>query len=996
MTALFCAIGAFALLVSPLAAPLPLAAQEAPVAVPAPQAPPASLQSGDEVPWLYQGSDIPVDREWLFGEMKNGLRYAVRENGVPPGQVSIRIRIDAGSLHETDKEQGYAHLLEHMLFRESKYLGSGEAIPTWQRLGATLGHDTNAETTPTHTVYKIDLPAITPEGLEESFKLLSGMVREPVLSNANIAAEVPIVLAEMREQSGAGQRVSEQTLATLFAGQRLANRRPIGTEATLRATDQASLEAFHQRWYRPENTVIVVVGDVDPVQFARLIERYFGDWHGQGPAVPAPDFGDPLAPAGADGSNPIGEVAVAVEADMPRNMTYAVMRPWRQVQDTVVYNEGLMLDAVSQAIINRRLESRARSGGSYLYAEVQQDDISRSADATFVSFAPLDGDWQAALADVRGVIADALSHPPTQEEIDREVAQFDTTFASEVEQRKVLAGAKLADNIVRALDIRETVASPETALAIFRGMRARFNPANVFEHTRKLFEGDVVRGIYVTPQGDEASAAQLRLALARDADPDGASRLANRTISFDKLPPVGKPGEIVERKPLGLLDIEQVDFANGVKAIVWSNNDEPGRVSVKVRFGGGYRSFTDATAPYATLGEMALVSSGIGELDEDDLDRLVTGRKMAFDFEIGDAVFSFGAQTRSADVADQLYLFAAKLGMPRWDRNPVLRAKAAAEIGYASYATSPAGVLARDLEYLVRDKDARFATPDPAMMKGTTPEGFREFWEARMAEGPVEILVIGEFDREAVVETLRRTFGALPPRVPLSPEVAARVPAFPDADNGAPVVLKHRGDADQAAAVIAWPTGGGTARLRESRQLSILVDLFNNRLMDALRERLGASYAPAAISDWPTDLPGGGTIRALAQLRPKDVPVFFAEADRIAQDLVENPPSEDEIQRAAQPLGQLYNRAMTSNMFILLQLEGATSDPGRVELIRSLVADHSATRGEIMQLLARRYFGGRPGWRLAVIPEGQELARAANDNERTEAKHPQVPAISGR
>ena len=974
MTALFRALSALTLLLAPLFQATQLAAQETPAA-------PASLQAEDEVPWLYRGSDIPVDREWQFGEMDNGLRYAVRRNGVPPGQVSIRVRIDAGSLHESDQERGFAHLLEHMLFRESKYLKSGEAIPTWQRLGATLGHDTNAETTPTHTVYKIDLPAFTRAGLEESFKLLSGMVREPVLSDANIATEVPIVLAEMRDQSGPGQRVGERTLATLFAGQRLANRNPIGTEATLRAANEANLSAFHGRWYRPENTVIVVVGDADPLQFAQLIERYFVDWQGQGALTPAPDFGDPVAPAGASGSNPIGELAVAVEPDLPRNFTYGVMRPWRPVQDTVVYNEGLMLDAVAQAIINRRLESRARSGGSYLYAEVAQDDISRSSDATMVSLAPLEGDWQTALADVRSVIADALAHPPTQEEIDREVAQFDTAFASEVEQRSVLAGAKLADNIVRALDIRETVASPETALGIFRGMRARFTPANVLAHTRQLFEGEVVRGIYVTPQADEASEAQLRLALARDADPDGASRLANRTISFDKLPPVGKPGQIAARKQVGLLDIEQVDFANGVRAIVWSNNDEPGRVSVKVRFGGGYRSFTAETAAYATLGEMALVSSGLGDIDEDDLDRLATGRKMEFEFEIGDAAFTFAAQTRSADVADQLYLFAAKLGMPRWDRNPVLRAKAAAEIGYASFATSPAGVLSRDLEYLVRDRDARFATPGPAALKAVTPEGFRKFWEARLAEGPVEVLVVGEFDREAVVETLRRTFGALPPRVALAPEVAARVPAFPANAGGAPEVLTHRGAPDQAAAVIAWPSGGGTSRLRESRQLAILVDLFNNRLMDALRERLGASYAPAAFSDWPTDLQGGGTIRALAQLRPQDVPVFFAEADRIAQDLVANPPSEDEIQRAAQPLGQLYNRAMTSNMFILLQLEGATTDPARIELVRSLVADHSSTRGEIMQLLAKRYLGARPAWRLAVIPEGQELVQsAANDN----------------
>ena len=80
---------------------------------------PQSLQTGKETPWIYVGSDVPRDKEWLFGEMPNELRYAVRNNGVPPGQVSIRVRIDAGSIHESDAEQGFAHLIEHMTFRES-------------------------------------------------------------------------------------------------------------------------------------------------------------------------------------------------------------------------------------------------------------------------------------------------------------------------------------------------------------------------------------------------------------------------------------------------------------------------------------------------------------------------------------------------------------------------------------------------------------------------------------------------------------------------------------------------------------------------------------------------------------------------------------------------------------------------------------------------------------------------------------------------------------
>uniref|UniRef100_UPI000A39908E M16 family metallopeptidase n=1 Tax=Erythrobacter colymbi TaxID=1161202 RepID=UPI000A39908E len=661
---------ALALLLAPFALVQPLLAEqvappppkvEVKPVVPATVPTPKALQTGKTVPWLYKGSDVPVDGQWLFGQMKNGLRYAVRRNGVPPRQVSIRVRIDAGSLYEQDSEQGFAHLLEHLLFRESKYLGKAEAISAWQRLGATFGSDANAETSPTHTAYKLDIPNIDQAKLEESFKLLSGMIREPVLSDANVAAERPIVLAEKRERGGAGLRMADLTRQTFFHGQRLSVRNPIGTDATLGAANGKAVQAFYDRWYRPENTVIVVAGDADPIVLAGLVEQWFGDWKGSGKPGVAPNFGDPVAPAGAvtpasGPSAPIGELAVGVEPDLPRSLTYAIMRPWRQVQDTIAYNEGLLTDAVAQAIINRRLESRARGGGSFLYAQVQQDDVSRSADATFVTFAPLTGDWKAALADVRSVIADALTNPPTQEEIDREYAQFEVSFVNQVEQESVQSGSELANNVVNAVDIRETVAAPKVVLDVFRGMKPRLTPDAVLARTKALFEGTVTRSVYVTPAAGEADVDSLRLALASEAQVDGSARLAAQTISFADLPPVGSPGAIVKQAPLGVLEVKQVDFANGVKALLWANDAEPGRVTVRVRFGAGMRAFDDKNAVYASLGEAALVGSGLGELGQNEIDRLATGRKLGFDFGIDDAVFTFTAQTRSEDVNDQLYL----------------------------------------------------------------------------------------------------------------------------------------------------------------------------------------------------------------------------------------------------------------------------------------------------------------------------------------------------
>jgi zinc protease len=1003
MTSLSRAARAIALLIAPVLMVQPVLAQQAATQTatapaPAPVPAPKALQTGGATPWLYRGSDVPPDEKWLFGEMKNGLRYAVRNNGVPPRQISIRVRVDAGSLHEEDGEQGYAHLLEHLLFRESKYLGQGEAIAAWQRLGATFGSDANAETTPTHTVYKLDIPDINPAKLSESFKLLSGMVRAPVLNDVNVGAERPIVLAEKRERGGAGLRMADLTRQTFFAGQRLSSRNPIGTDETLKAASGKGVKAFYDRWYRPENTTIIVAGDADPQLLAGLVEQWFGDWKGAGKPGVAPAFGDPVAPAGAVASagmpSPIGELAVGVEPDLPRSLTFAVMRPWRPVTDTVVYNEGLLLDAIAQAIINRRLESRARGGGSFLYAQVQQDDISRSTDATFVTFAPLTSDWQAALADVRSVIADALVNPPTQEEIDREASEFDVVFANEVEQESVQSGSTLVNNLVNAVDIRETFAAPQVVLDVFRGMKPRLTPAEVLERTRGLFEGTVTRSVYVTPQAGEADVAALKLALASEAKVDGSARLAANTISFADLPALGAPGTIAGQKALGVLEIQQVDFANGVKALVWANDAEPGRVTVRVRFGAGYRAFDKDSAVYASLGEAALVGSGLGELGQNEIDRLTTGRKLGFDFSIDDAVFTLTAQTRSEDVADQLYLFAAKLGMPRWDADPVTRAKAASELAYNTFSTSPGGVLNRDLEYLVTAKDPRFATPDPAAIKAATPEGFRKVWEPLLKQGPIEVLVFGEFDAAKITEQLRLTFGALPPRAPIPADIAARVPGFaPTADK--PAILTHRGDPNQAAAVVAWPSGGGVASLRESRQLEILTQLFNNRLLDALRERAGASYSPQVFSKWPEDLASGGRITALAQLEPEFVPVFFAEADRIAKDLAVNPPTADELSRVTEPLAQLIRRASTGNQFWLYNLEGATQDPQRVGLLRTLLADYSQTSPQVMQFLADRYLAKGVPFRLAIIPEGQQLA-SAPPAPATAPKAAAIPAMTGR
>jgi len=414
--------------------------------------------------------------------------------------------------------------------------------------------------------------------------------------------------------------------------------------------------------------------------------------------------------------------------------------------------------------------------------------------------------------------------------------------------------------------------------------------------------------------------------------------------------------------------VESVQFDNGVRALLFSRNNEPGRVTVRVRFGAGWRGFEDDEAAYAHLAPIALVNSGVGTLDQNDLDRASAGSKLGFDFKIEDGAFVFEGLTRQEDLADQLYLFAAKLQMPGWDPAPFERAKASALLGYESYNRDPNGVLNRDLDYLLRDRDPRFITPTPDQIEAATAEGFRRTWSRLLSQGPVEVAVFGDIDREATVQALSRTFGALDPRMPLSPEVANRPLQFPELGAG-PVRLTHEGDPDQAAAVIAWPTEGGSDGLVQSRKLDLLSQIFSIRLMDGLRERAGAAYSPFVTSSWPLDTETGGLIFALVQLDPSLVPAFFNEAEAIADDLAENGPTADELARVVEPIRQRIERASTGHTFWLNQLEGAAFDRNRAIYLQSLYSDYSNATPEEMQALAKRYLVSRPGLRISVMPD---------------------------
>ena len=158
-------------------------------------------------------------------------------------------------------------------------------------------------------------------------------------------------------------------------------------------------------------------------------------------------------------------------------------------------------------------------------------------------------------------------------------------------------------------------------------------------------------------------------------------------------------------------------------------------------------------------------------------------------------------------------------------------------------------------------------------------------------------MVVGEVDPEAVIQSVAATFGALPPRAEASRvNDAVRFPL-----GEPPVTLTHTGRADQGLGFLAWSTTDAPSDVYQSRVLNVLAAVLRLRLIDELREGQAVTYSPSAGSSPSWDIPGYGYLSAAIEAPPERLDGFFADVDRIAEQLRDEPITADELERARRP-----------------------------------------------------------------------------------------------
>ncbi len=200
--------------------------------------------------------------------LPNGLTVLVREDHSAP-VVAIVTYVRAGYFDEMDDVVGIAHVLEHMFFKGTPTRGVGEIARQTKAVGGYL----NAGTIYDHTSYYAVLPA---SGFVAGLDVQFDAFANSLIDGDELARELEVIIQEAKRKSDNPGAVATETLYELLHDRHRIRRWRIGREPGLRALTRDAMLRFYRNFYRPGNTVLVIVGAVDADDAMREVVARFG------------------------------------------------------------------------------------------------------------------------------------------------------------------------------------------------------------------------------------------------------------------------------------------------------------------------------------------------------------------------------------------------------------------------------------------------------------------------------------------------------------------------------------------------------------------------------------------------------------------------------------------------------------------------------------------------------------------------------------------------
>ncbi len=573
-----------------------------------------------------QMPQLPIDPKVRYGKLENGLTYYIRANKEPKQRAEFFIAQNVGAILENDNQNGLAHFLEHMAFNGTKnYPGKG-IINYMEKIGVKFGANINAYTSLDETVYNLsDVPTVRDGIIDSALLVLHDWSGFITLDGNEINDERGVIREEWRQGAGADRRMWKESNKLKYPGSQYAKRDVIGDTAIINNFAHQTIRDFYKKWYRPDLQAILIVGDVDVDKVEAKIKSVFVDITKKENAGERPVY--PIM----NNAAPVISIVKDAEARMTRvDLEYKHDKLPAEVKLSMQGYGFLTVNSLISTMISNRFEEITQQADApFVYGGAEYGELVKSKDAFQMIAVPKEG------KELEGLTALLLEAEKikrfgfTNSELERAKTDYLKTLEKSFNERDNQKNNSLVREYVRNFLTQEPIPGIEWEYNTVKMMAPQLKLEMVNEIAKSYVTDSNLIVSIMAPDKEAVkipAEAQIRLAIENSKKADLKPR-AEEVMNKPLIKNVPKPGKVAKTAENKVLGTTEWTLSNGVKVVFKPTTFKKDEILLTAFSNGGLSKVKNiADLPSATLAASIVSNNGLGEYNQIELGKILTGK----------------------------------------------------------------------------------------------------------------------------------------------------------------------------------------------------------------------------------------------------------------------------------------------------------------------------------------------------------------------------------
>lgn len=789
---------------------------------------------------------IPLDSAVRIGKLPNGLTYYIRYNNWPEHRADFYIAQKVGSLQEDESQRGLAHFLEHMCFNGSKHFKGNDMIRYCESIGVQFGGDLNAYTSIDQTVYRIcNVPTARQSALDSCLLILSDWADGLTLDPHEIDKERGVIHEEWRLRTSPDMRMFERDLPKLYPGSKYGLRMPIGLMSVVDNFKPKALRDYYEKWYRPDNQGIIVVGDVDVNHVEAEIKKLFGDIKLQSDAAkvipePVPDNNTPIIIIDKDKEQEQNSIELMFKHDaVPDSM-----------KTTLDYMLANYAKQTALSMLNDRFAEYTNKPESPFVNASTYDGryiFSKTKDAFSLDAQPKDGKIEESLKVMLVEAMRAAEFGFTTTEYNRAKADMLSRLDKEYSNRDKRYNSQFYENCKGHFLTNEPMPSLDYYYATMKKL-VPVIPLEVINGIMKslVSKSDTNMVVINFNNEKEGNVYPTESGLKKAIDVARAEKLTAYVDNVKNEPLINvmpKKGKIKKETVNKLFDYKELTLSNGIKVVLKKTDFKKDQVSFSAEGFGGSSLYGDKDYANLQLLDDAISASGLGEFKNNELQKALAGKVVSLNLDMNTMhqYITGNSTPKDAETLFQLaYLYFTHINKDQESFDNLMNTY---QITLKNRALDPNKAFSDSVMYTRYLHSPRFKSLQQSDLKDVNYDRILEIAKERMANaGAYTFTIIGNFEEDSIRPLIEQYIASLPVQKKI--EKGHKVDFTADGI----VVNKfyRKMETPKASAIMIWKSDKVPYTLENSVKVDIAGQILDMIYIKKIREEASAAYYAGA------------------------------------------------------------------------------------------------------------------------------------------------------